>query len=63
MPRLTQAIKHLIIINVILFFAPQLLNMDLTNLFALHYPANEHFGFWQYITHMFMHGGLVTFTF
>ncbi|WP_299000658.1 rhomboid family intramembrane serine protease [uncultured Tenacibaculum sp.] len=57
MPRLTQAIKHLIIINVILFFAPQLLNMDLTNLFALHYPANEHFGFWQYITHMFMHGG------
>ncbi|MDO6674742.1 rhomboid family intramembrane serine protease [Tenacibaculum sp. 1_MG-2023] len=57
MPRLTQAIKHLIIINVILFFAPQLLNMDLTNLFALHYPKNEHFGIWQYITHMFMHGG------
>ena len=57
MPRLTQAIKHLIIINVILFFAPQLLNMDLTNLFALHYPKNEHFGVWQYITHMFMHGG------
>ena len=57
MPRLTQAIKHLIIINVILFFAPQLLNMDLTNLFALHYPKNEHFGVWQYVTHMFMHGG------
>lgn len=61
MPRLTQAIKHLIIINVILFFAPQLLNLDstdiLTNLFALHYPKNEHFGVWQYITHMFMHGG------
>ncbi|REH43436.1 rhomboid family protein [Tenacibaculum gallaicum] len=57
MPRLTQAIKHLIIINVILFFAPQLLNMDLTNLFALHYPKNEHFGIWQYVTHMFMHGG------
>ncbi|MEE4001440.1 rhomboid family intramembrane serine protease [Tenacibaculum sp. FZY0031] len=57
MPRLTQAIKHLIIINVIMYFAPQLLNMDLTNLFALHYPKNEHFGAWQYITHMFMHGG------
>lgn len=57
MPRLTQAIKHLIIINVIMYFAPQLLNMDLTNLFALHYPKNEHFGVWQYITHMFMHGG------
>ena len=40
-----------------MYFAPQLLNMDLTNLFALHYPKNEHFGVWQYITHMFMHGG------
>ncbi len=57
MPKLTDAIKHLIIINVILYFAPQLLNLDLTNIFALHYPTNEHFGVWQYITHMFMHGG------
>ncbi|WP_428742244.1 rhomboid family intramembrane serine protease [Tenacibaculum sp.] len=57
MPRLTQAIKHLIIINVIMFFAPLLLHMDLTNLLALHFPKNEHFGIWQYITHMFMHGG------
>ncbi|TDQ23804.1 rhomboid family intramembrane serine protease [Tenacibaculum caenipelagi] len=57
MPRLTQVIKHLIIINVIMFFAPQLLNMDLTNLLALHFPKNEHFGVWQYITHIFMHGG------
>lgn len=56
MQRLTDAIKHLIIINVILFVAPQLLKMDLTNLFALHYPTNENFGVWQYITHMFMHG-------
>ena len=56
MPRLTDAIKHLIIINVILFVAPQLLQMDLTNLFALHFPQNENFGFWQYITHVFMHG-------
>ena len=56
MPRLTEAIKHLIIINVILFVAPQLLKMDLTNVLALHFPQNEHFGVWQYITHMFMHG-------
>ncbi|CAL2101773.1 Rhomboid family protein [Tenacibaculum sp. 190130A14a] len=56
MPRLTGAIKHLILINVILFVAPQLLQMDLTNLFALHFPQNENFGFWQYVTHMFMHG-------
>jgi membrane associated rhomboid family serine protease len=56
MNRITEAIKHLIIINVILFVVPQLLPLDLTNMLALHFPENEHFGFWQYITHMFMHG-------
>ena len=30
--KLTDAIKHLIIINVILFVAPQLLKLDFTNL-------------------------------
>ncbi len=55
MNRITDAIKHLIIINVILFIAPQLLKLDLTNILALHFPRNEHFGFWQYLTHMFMH--------
>lgn len=56
MGKLTDAIKHLIIINVILFIAPQLLKLDFTNILALHFPKNEHFGFWQYATHMFMHG-------
>ena len=55
--KLTDAIKHLIIINVILFVAPQLLKLDFTNILALHYPKNENFGIWQYVTHMFMHGG------
>ena len=55
MNKLTDGIKHLIIINVILFVAPQLLQLDFTNMLALHFPENEHFGFWQYITHMFMH--------
>lgn len=54
--KLTDAIKHLIIINVILFVVPQLLKLDFTNILALHYPKNDHFGFWQYATHMFMHG-------
>ncbi|WP_159948483.1 rhomboid family intramembrane serine protease [Polaribacter septentrionalilitoris] len=57
MNRLTDAIKHLIIINVIVFVAPQLLQLDFSNILALHFPKNEHFGIWQYITHMFMHGG------
>lgn len=56
MNKLTDAIKHLIIINVIVFIAPQLLQLDFTNIVALHFPKNENFGFWQYITHLFMHG-------
>ena len=56
MNRLTDAIKHLIIINVLLFAASEFLTIDLTNVLALHFPQNEHFGFWQYVTHMFMHG-------
>lgn len=56
MNRLTDAIKHLIIINVILFVGSEYIDIDLTNVMALHFPQNEHFGFWQYVTHMFMHG-------
>ncbi len=59
MGRLTEAIKHLIIINVILFVAPQLLQIDISNLLALHFPKSDDFGFWQYVTHMFMHGGFM----
>lgn len=55
-PKLTDTIKHLIIINVIMFVVPQLLNMDLSNIFALHFPKNEHYGIWQYVTSVFMHG-------
>jgi membrane associated rhomboid family serine protease len=58
MNKLTDGIKHLIIINVILFVAPQLLQLDFTNMLALHFPKNEHFGIWQYVTHMFMHGSI-----
>lgn len=58
MGRLTESIKHLIIINIILFIAPQLFKgIDMQSLFALHFPKNPEFGYWQYLTHLFMHGG------
>lgn len=57
MMKLTDTIKHLLIVNVILFVAPQLFQIDMTNILALHFPENQHFGVWQYLTHMFMHGG------
>lgn len=56
MNRITDTIKHLIIINIILFVAPQILKIDVSNILALHFPENENFGFWQYVSHMFMHG-------
>ncbi len=57
MGKITESIKHLIIINVILFLAPQFFKgIDLQNLLALHFAENPSFGFWQYLTHIFMHG-------
>lgn len=56
MNRITEAVKHLIIINIILFIAPKLLQgFDLQTIFALHFPESPRFGFWQFFTHMFMH--------
>jgi len=50
MGRMTEAVKHIIILNVILFIAPQLMpDLNLQNLFALYFPENEKFGFWQFL--------------
>jgi len=60
MGRITEAVKHLIIINVILFAATYLMpNLNLQSFFALYFPKNPQFGFWQILTHMFMHGGFM----
>ncbi|MGB2129720.1 MAG: rhomboid family intramembrane serine protease [Flavicella sp.] len=57
MEKITESIKHLIIINVILFIAPQLFKgIDVQHLLALHFPENDSFGYWQYVSHLFMHG-------
>jgi membrane associated rhomboid family serine protease len=58
MNNLTDAIKHLIIINVIFFIAPLMLKIDLSNILALNFPLNEHFGIWQYFTYAFMHADI-----
>ena len=53
MIRISETVKHLIILNTIgngtLFY----------DLFALHFPKNPAFEPWQIITHMFMHGGVM----
>ncbi len=54
---ITATVKHLIIINVLFFIAKMTMpDGVLDDLFALHFPENDAFQFWQIITHMFMHG-------
>lgn len=52
--RLTETIKHLIIINVI-FYVGMLMVPSMYDWFSLKFPENEDFRVWQIITHMFMH--------
>ncbi len=56
MIKLTDTVKHLIIINVLLFVATLIFKDAIYDLLAMHYPANSLFKPWQIITHMFMHG-------
>jgi len=56
MRNITETVKHLLIINVIFFIATLALGDIVYDLFALHYPSNPKFQYWQPLTHMFMHG-------
>ncbi|MEK9614120.1 MAG: rhomboid family intramembrane serine protease [Flavobacteriaceae bacterium] len=58
MQNITDTVKHLLIINVIFFIASIALGEVVYDWFALHYPSNSKFQFWQPLTHMFMHGDL-----
>lgn len=59
MMRITDTVKHLLIINVIMFIGTMAIgNGELFyKLFALYFPESDLFKPWQAITHMFMHGG------
>lgn len=59
MGRISDAIKHLLIINVLLFVATNLYGEQLYELFSLWYPQHQNFRWWQIISHMFMHGGFM----
>ena len=69
MGRISYVVKHLIIINVLLWIATLLLRNSgiiLEDLLALHFPFNDAFKPWQIVTHMFMHatfgaGGRIVF--
>ncbi|WP_350285254.1 rhomboid family intramembrane serine protease [uncultured Croceitalea sp.] len=59
MGRLTEAIKHLLIINVLFFLATQLYGDQMYQWFSLWFPKNENFALWQILSHMFMHGSVM----
>ncbi|PID70128.1 MAG: rhomboid family intramembrane serine protease [Flavobacteriales bacterium] len=62
MMRITDAVKHLLIVNVIFYlvtyFVPNM-QEKMLEWFALFYPTSPFFKPWQFVTHMFMHGGLI----
>lgn len=60
----TRVVNILIAINIVIFIGSSgnLGSPDnfggLNNLLALHFPQNENYQIWQYVSHMFMHGSL-----
>lgn len=54
-------VKNILIINVLFFLGNGLigniLNQESVHIFGLHFFKSEYFKPWQFITHMFMHGG------
>ena len=59
MNRITDTVKHLLIINVLMFIGTVTIGGGqlFYDWFALYFPKNEAFQPWQILTHMFMHGG------
>lgn len=56
--RVTGVVRHLLIINVLMFFATMVLQssgIDLKDLLSMYYPLSDNFRGYQIITHMFMH--------
>lgn len=59
MMNITPVVKQLLIINVIFFIGTELVGPVTYDLLAMYYFENPKFEFWQVISHMFMHGGIM----
>lgn len=57
--KLTEIVKHLLIINILVYIGSQLITaqgvFDANEMLALHYPTSDLFRPWQIVTHFFMH--------
>lgn len=58
--RTPPVVKNLLIINILIFMAQELLPFGdyITQYGALYYWESPNFYPWQYVTHMFLHGGI-----
>lgn len=56
--RISETVKHLIIVNVI-FFGASMFIPAIKELFAMYYFESPSFYVWQPLTHMFMHGSIM----
>ena len=56
---LPPAVKNLLIINIIVFLGTELIGDPMYQLFALFPIGSRFFRWWQFITHMFMHGNFM----
>jgi len=56
-PPLTEVVKSLIIINVMMFIGTRMAGEEIINMLSVYYPGNkDFFKPYQLVTHMFMHG-------
>lgn len=57
---ITEAVKHLLIINILMFISTLTIqNGVFFEWFALYFPKSDFFKPWQLLTHMFMHGNFM----
>ena len=56
---LPPAVKNLLIINIVVFFGTELIGDPMYQLFALFPIGSPFFRWWQFVTHMFMHGNFM----
>jgi membrane associated rhomboid family serine protease len=52
---ISETVKHLIIINVLVFVGSLVVGEKAFSLLSIWFPENDNFHFWQVLTHMFMH--------
>ncbi|NHM06166.1 rhomboid family intramembrane serine protease [Flavobacterium sp. CYK-4] len=59
MMQITPTVKQLLIINILFFIGSQMVGEQAYNVLSLFFFENDKFQYWQPLSHMFMHGGIM----